>query len=85
MNRFDDEMSTTNVSLIDDAHTSRPLMASPLSIASKKPLKEHNDGSESPSLKPKDYVRNGSLALKHQEHVNEIKNKKKTSSDFLKN
>ncbi|GAN05385.1 hypothetical protein MAM1_0090d04855 [Mucor ambiguus] len=70
MNRFDDEMSTTNVSLIDDVHTPRPLMASPLSISSKKPLVEREQVTESTTLKSKDYLRNGSLALKHQENAN---------------
>lgn len=69
MNRFDDEMSTTNVSLIDDVHTSRPFMASPMSISSKKPATEREHVAESPTLKPKDYLRNGSLALKHQENA----------------
>ncbi|KAK4521676.1 uncharacterized protein ATC70_004208 [Mucor velutinosus] len=69
MNRFDDEMSTTNVSLIDDVHTSRPLMTSPLSISSKKPAVERQQAAKSPTLKPKDYLRNGSLALKHQENT----------------
>ncbi|KAL7334407.1 hypothetical protein PS15p_200040 [Mucor circinelloides] len=69
MNRFDDEMSTTNVSLIDDVHTSRPFMASPSSISSKKPTTEREHVTESPTLKPKDYLRNGSLALKHQENT----------------
>ncbi|CEP12153.1 hypothetical protein [Parasitella parasitica] len=67
MSRFDDDMSTTNVSLIEDLHTSRPFSASPLSLKNKKP--ELEDIAESPTLKPKDYVRNGSLALKHQENT----------------
>ncbi|KAI9481510.1 MAG: microtubule associated-domain-containing protein [Benjaminiella poitrasii] len=64
MNVFDDVMSMTNVSLMDEEHSARILNTSPLPSSNSKGQK--SDQLEA-AIKSKDYAKLGSMALKHQE------------------
>lgn len=68
MNRFEDELSTTNVSLIEEENSVRRINTSPLPISNTK--KQPNDTANKEILKP------GSMALKHQENVSKKKRKR---------
>ncbi|RCI07147.1 hypothetical protein CU098_005807 [Rhizopus stolonifer] len=71
MSRFEDEMSTTNVSLLEEDKQPLPrtLNTSPSSISgSKKPAQENSESSQN-KMTSKDYAKLGSLALKHQENT----------------
>jgi hypothetical protein len=67
MNRYEDEMSTTNVSLLEDERATysqrRIVNGSPAPIA---------ETPEPSDQKTKELLKMGSLALKHQENVNDL-------------